>query len=188
MAAVKLGALKSREVVEGTARFLRDAGASNVVVDPVMVSTSGGRLLDEDATFAMTSALFPCATLVTPNLAEAALLVNMAVRNLEEMQEAAARILALGPKAVLVKGGHLEGDRATDVFMDVEGPRILKTEKKVGVEVRGTGCALSSLIAAHLARGVPVVEAVEQSRDMLGHALRNAYSVGAGPLLLGDFG
>ena len=185
--AVKIGALKSASVANPVARALAERRAVNVVIDPVMVSTSGGRLLDADGEAVLRGKLFPLATLVTPNLAEAAALADMPVHTVEEMKSAASYIRGLGPAAVLVKGGHLDGGDAVDVLLDDTGLQVLKSERKVRGEVRGTGCALSSLIAAWLARGLSIREAVDRSREMLGLALRSAYEMGGGVLHLGEF-
>jgi hydroxymethylpyrimidine/phosphomethylpyrimidine kinase len=186
--AVKVGALKSVAGTEVAARIFARPGTPKVVIDPVILSTSGGRLLDEDAISVVKTSLFRTAALVTPNLLEAGLLAGIPVQTIDDMILAASRILDFGPAAVLVKGGHLKGNTAEDVFADNTGEiRILHPIPKLGYEVRGTGCALSSLIAAWIARGLTTADAIEQSRSMLNYAVQNACDVGKGPRVLGDF-
>ena len=186
--AVKIGALKSAENVRAIAEILQKRPDIPVVLDPVILSTSGGRLLDEEAVDALRATLFPLLALVTPNLSEASDLTGLLVRDPQEMTAAAKKIARFGPKAVLVKGGHLGGAEATDVLLDTDGSiRVLETVQKAPYDVRGTGCALSSLIAGWIARGLEAAEAVQRSRRQLQGAIETASTSGAGPRTLGDF-
>ncbi len=177
--AAKTGMLSSAGVVSRVAELLRTHPAPILVVDPVMVAKGGHRLLSEDAAAAMTDELLPLATLATPNLAEAGVLAGFDVSDEISMVEAARAIQALGPKAVLVKGGHLAGD-PMDVLFD---GREIHRFTGARIETRnthGTGCTLSAALATLLAQGTPLVEAVERARDFLRRAMRHGPAVGGG--------
>jgi hydroxymethylpyrimidine/phosphomethylpyrimidine kinase len=185
--AVKTGALGSAGIVEALAEAARAPSFPPLVVDPVMRSTTGGALLDAEGSAALATRLLPRAALVTPNLAEAAVLACCEVASADQMERAARRILETGVGAVLVKGGHLGGDEAIDVFADRIGTvRVFSSPRLPVGKVRGTGCALASLVAALLARGATLMDAVERGRMILLHAMRGARRVGPGPLVL-DF-
>lgn len=176
--AAKTGALGSAEVVEIVAE--RASGFDfPLVVDPVMVSKHGAPLLDEAARSAMEKHLLPLATLLTPNAHEAAALLGREVRTLAEARDAARALGDRGPASVLVKGGHIEGD-PVDVLLhegtlqQLEAPRI-DTD-----QTHGAGCAYSAAIAAHLARGWAMPDAVQRAKTWLTEALRTAPHVGAG--------
>jgi hydroxymethylpyrimidine/phosphomethylpyrimidine kinase len=154
-------------------------GLPLVVVDPVMVAKSGDRLLDRDAEAAYRERLLPLATVLTPNLPEAEALLGHPVRTLAEMREAARALLALGPRAVVVKGGHLEGD-AVDVFGDAERLEELPAPRIATANTHGTGCTYSAAIAARLALGQPLLDAVRGAKVYLTEAIRRSYSVGHG--------
>ncbi|MEW5740037.1 MAG: bifunctional hydroxymethylpyrimidine kinase/phosphomethylpyrimidine kinase [Myxococcota bacterium] len=175
---VKTGALGNAAVVEVVAE--RAARLScPVVVDPVMVSKHGHALLADDAVRAFTKHLLPVTTLLTPNTQEAEALLGRPVRTVEEAREAARRLGGMGPRAVLVKGGHLEGD-AVDVLFhqgevhDFHAPRIHSPH------THGTGCTYASAIAAWLARGVPLLEAVPRAKTWLTEAIRTPPGLGHG--------
>ncbi|MEJ2731655.1 MAG: bifunctional hydroxymethylpyrimidine kinase/phosphomethylpyrimidine kinase, partial [Deltaproteobacteria bacterium] len=177
--AAKTGMLSSAGVVSRVAGLLRTHPAPILVVDPVMVAKGGHRLLAEDAVAAVTEELLPLATLVTPNLPEAGVLAGGEVNDEAAMVEAARAIQALGPKAVLVKGGHMAGD-PVDVLFDgreihrFTGPRIETRH------THGTGCTLSAALATLLAQGTPLVAAVGRARDFLRRAMRHGPAVGGG--------
>ncbi len=182
--AVKIGALGNSKVVIAIGRLMLNSGLP-IVVDPVIRSTSGGELLDNDGVTAMREHLIPMATLVTPNLAEASVLCGIPVGNVEDMTEAAQIALGLGARAVLIKGGHLDGSRVVDVFASRESGTITLEDDRLDVgEVRGTGCALASLIAAKLGCGVKMREAVEGARAILRGAMARSVKTGAGPRVL----
>ncbi len=177
--AVKIGMTYSGPIVEAIADALsRHASGVPLVVDPVMRATSGASLLRQDGEAALVRRLLPLATIVTPNLLEAQTLSGMAaVRDLAAMEEAARRIQAKTPGAVLVKGGHLEG-AATDVLC-VDGRIIpLKGERVDTPFTHGTGCALSAAIAASLAHGHGVVEAVREAKAYVSDLLRDGVQLG----------
>jgi hydroxymethylpyrimidine/phosphomethylpyrimidine kinase len=179
VAAAKTGMLASAAIVEAVAAAVARLRIAPLVVDPVMVAKSGDRLLDAAAERAYAERLFPLATLVTPNLHEAAALLGREVRDVAAMRAAARDLRALGAGAVLVKGGALKGD-AVDVFFD--GTRLVElTVPRVETpNVHGTGCTLSAAIAARLARGEDLLAAIRGAKAYLTEGLRRSYAVGRG--------
>jgi hydroxymethylpyrimidine/phosphomethylpyrimidine kinase len=146
-----------------------------VVLDPVMVAASGDPLLDKDAVDTLRTALIPRATLITPNLAEAAALLGEEVaRNEAEMAAQARKLLIFGAKAVLIKGGHAEGPEAADIFLDGEGEMRLSTQRVMTRNTHGTGCALSAAVAAELAKGVSLRVAVATGKAYVTAAIAAA--------------
>jgi hydroxymethylpyrimidine/phosphomethylpyrimidine kinase len=181
IAAAKTGMLSSREIIETVATELRDRRIDRLVVDPVMVSKSGFRLLRDDAVAALTRALLPLAMVVTPNLEEAAILSGEAIASVGDMKRAAEAILALGPRAVVVKGGHASFALATDVLLASDGMDVLLPEGEVQERsVHGTGCTFSAAIAARLALGDPLRPAVQRAKRYVTHVIQNATAVGHG--------
>ncbi len=186
--AVKTGMLGSEEGVSAVAASLaRWAGSIPIIVDPVMVSTSGSRLLAKGAEKALAKKLIPLAALITPNLHEAAALLDLeAAQNESEMRLQAERLLALGPSAVLIKGGHLSGPEAADIFYDGSRFRSYSAPRVAAKNTHGTGCTLSSAIAAFLVKGLPMEEAIAEAKAYLQGAIEQAAGLhigsGAGPL------
>ena len=176
----KTGMLATKEIANVVAEGLREFQLPNLVVDPVMVSATGHRLLDEDAVEALKTLLFPLATVVTPNLDEATILWGEKVEDLHGMKEAARAIKALGPRSVLVKGGHLAGPRVYDVLFDGERFEIWDAQKIATEHTHGSGCTLSAAIAAGLAKGQRVKEAVDTAQRYLHAALQCAIKIGKG--------
>lgn len=188
IAAVKTGMLPTRETIEVTAEMIEHCRLPNVVVDPVIRSTSGFDLIDESAMKFLIERLLPLARVITPNMAEAERLTGFEVSDLDGMKRAAERIYELAkPKirnrSVLVKGGHLP-DEATDVLFDGERFQLFRAPKIATRNTHGTGCTLSSAIAALLANGCEVAEAIAQAKRYLEAALQSAPNLGhgAGPL------
>lgn len=185
--AVKIGMLHSPEVVQAVASAIDRHALPHVVLDPVMVATSGAVLIDSPAITALVSELFGRAVLVTPNLDEASLLVGRTLTNKDDMQSAALELLAKGAKAVLVKGGHLAGDVVSDL-LQVAGaaPHWMRGARIATANTHGTGCTLSSAIAAYLALGLSLIDAVEAARTYVRGALTAGANVktgqGGGPL------
>jgi hydroxymethylpyrimidine/phosphomethylpyrimidine kinase len=180
--AVKIGMLATPEVVATVARGLRRHLAGSgvpVVLDPVMVAKSGATLLQDDAVAALRDELLSLATLVTPNLPELARLTGLPVESEEERTRAAQSLTALGP-AVLAKGGHGEGDEVVDLLVTGEGVFRFAHPRVATRSTHGTGCTLSSAIAARLGAGEPLPRAVEGAIDYLTGALRAAYPLGSG--------
>lgn len=164
--AVKIGMLSQPDVIEAVAQGLDRHGISQIVLDPVMVATSGDRLLATEAIDTLRRTLLPKAHIVTPNLPEAATILDEPLAEDERsMQDQAERILALGPKAVLVKGGHAAGVESTDILVDASGMRRFPSPRIETPNTHGTGCTLSSAIAAYLARGLPLEEAIGAAKD-----------------------
>jgi hydroxymethylpyrimidine/phosphomethylpyrimidine kinase len=179
--AAKTGMLASAAIVQAAADALGETGVPNLVVDPVFVSKHGHALLEEDAVRALRDRLLPLATLVTPNLPEATGLAGFEVSTRDLMQDAAEVILAMGPAAVLVKGGHLErAADADDLFFDGDRMVWISGERIDTTNTHGTGCTLSSAIAAHLARGAELAEAVRAGKAFVTEAIRNALELGDG--------
>ncbi|MBN1887441.1 MAG: bifunctional hydroxymethylpyrimidine kinase/phosphomethylpyrimidine kinase [Thermoflexales bacterium] len=170
--AVKTGMLSNAAIVEAVAEGLRRHAVRALVVDPVMVAKSGDPLLREDACSALVERLLPLATVVTPNLPEAGVLTGASVVTLDDMREAARRIHALGPAWVVVKGGHLQqaGD-VVDLLFDGQAFHEYRSPRLETRNTHGTGCTFASAIAAGLAKGLPVVEAVSQAKTYLASVL-----------------
>lgn len=179
-AAIKTGMLATAELVSTVARAIDDHGLEGFVLDPVMVATSGDRLLDEDAVEAVTDELLPLATLVTPNLHEARMLTGLSVTSVDEMRAAGERLLQMGAGAALVKGGHLEDDEAVDLLIDGTGVRTWRRPRIATARTHGTGCTLSSACAAALARGAPLTDAVSAAIDFVARAIATAPELGGG--------
>jgi hydroxymethylpyrimidine/phosphomethylpyrimidine kinase len=185
--AVKIGMLHSPEIVQAVASAIDRHVLPHVVLDPVMVATSGAVLIDSPAVASLVRELFGRAVLVTPNLDEASLLVGRPLVNEADMQAAAHELLAKGARAVLVKGGHLAGDVVSDL-LQVAGaaPHWMRAPRIATANTHGTGCTLSSAIAAHLALGYTLVGAVEAARAYVRGALAAGAAVktgqGGGPL------
>ena len=182
--AVKIGMLHSSAVIRTVAERLAHYRVSRIVVDPVMVAKSGARLLEDEAVAALRSALIPLATVITPNLPEASALLGWTVREVSQIEEACRALARLGPQAVLLKGGHLAGPTSPDwLYLAAEGTvTVLPADRVETANTHGTGCTLSSAIAAYLARGFDILEAVRRAKDYLTAALRAGavYRLGRG--------
>lgn len=179
VAAMKTGMLANRAIVEAVVRSVVELRLPAPVVDPVMVAKGGDRLLDPAAERAYVELLFPLARVVTPNLMEAAALLGRPIAALDAMREAARELKAMGPQAALVKGGHLPGD-AIDVLCDDEGLLELPAPRIDTANTHGTGCTYSAAIAARLALGASLREAVTGAKQYVTEAIRRSYSVGRG--------
>ncbi len=177
--AVKTGMVASAPLIRVIADRLTHYQVQNLVVDPVMVSTSGSRLLEEEALEALREQLLPLATLITPNIPEAEVLSGLSIRDGRGMEEAARVIGDACGCAVLCKGGHVIRD-ADDVLYDRGRLRWFRGERIDNPNTHGTGCTLSSAIAANLALGLPLEEAVARAKDYLSGALRAMLDLGAG--------
>lgn len=177
--AVKIGMLGNADAVRAAARRLRFYQAENVVLDPVMVSTSGRRLLDEAAVKLLEQTLFPLARLITPNLPEAEALCGFPVRSGEEMERAARLLADRTGAAVLLKGGHLAGG-ADDLLADKGKTQWFPGKRVNNPNTHGTGCTLSCAIACRLAQGSPLPESVRQAKEYLTRALQAGLDLGKG--------
>ena len=182
--AIKIGMLHSPEVIEVVAAKLEQWGCPNVVVDPVMISKSGDKLLRDDAVVALRERLLPLATLITPNLPEASVLLKEAIETAEQMPGAARDLALLGPTGVLVKGGHLTGQTSHDLlFESTHGTmETFPCDRVETPNSHGTGCTLSSAITAGLARGLGLTQAVAQAKAYITGALKAGagYQTGKG--------
>lgn len=184
--AVKIGMLGDAALVETVADLLTAHPVPAVVLDPVMVATSGDPLVPPDAVEAIRDRLLPLATVITPNLAEAHAVTDLSVADEEEMEAAGRALVALGAGAALVKGGHGTGAEANDVLVSAHGVRWYGAPRLDTPNTHGTGCTLSSGIAAGLVRGLSLVDAVALAKDFLTRALRSSadltYGSGHGPV------
>ena len=178
--AAKSGMLASAPIIEAVADAVGEVRIPNLVVDPVFVSKHGHPLLQEDAVDALRTRMVPLAAVVTPNLPEAAGLAGFPVRTEEDMERAGEAILGLGPGAVLVKGGHLEGGEAIDLLVTADGVHPLSAERVDTPHTHGTGCVLSAAITAYLARGADLLRAVRAGKSFVTEAIRNHLEIGAG--------
>ena len=177
--AVKTGMLSSSAIVETVARELERHGIENLVVDPVMVAKSGDPLLRDEAVESVRTRLLPLAALVTPNVPEAETLTGLKIESDDDVREAARRIVAMGARTVVVKGGHRDGP-ATDLFFDGAEFTEFTSERFETVNTHGTGCTFASAAAAGLAQGKPLLEAVAQAKEYVTEAIRNSYPLGRG--------
>jgi len=185
--AIKIGMVHTPQLVEAIAATLGRYPKIPVVFDPVMVATSGHRLIEEETITTITEKLFPIADIITPNMDEASLLAGMEVKTLEDMRTAGEKILTYGCKNILLKGGHQESPTVTSLFFDENGSQhSFETEKLATVNIHGSGCTLSSAIAAYLARGEALYDAVALAQDYVFEAISSGKDVvtgkGNGPL------
>ncbi|AFD08810.1 bifunctional hydroxymethylpyrimidine kinase/phosphomethylpyrimidine kinase [Solitalea canadensis] len=185
--AIKIGMVHSAELAKGIAEILLKEPSIPVVLDPVMISTSGHKLIEDETVDVLTSHLFPLATVITPNLDEAAVLTGVKLDNVDDMQKAAIKLLETGCRSVLVKGGHLKSKVLYDVFVDANGNELVfEGEFIQSNNVHGTGCTLSSAIGAYLARGERLNVAISLARDYIKEVIEAGKDVrtgeGNGPL------
>jgi len=186
--AVKTGMLLNREIMAVVASQVEAWNLGNLVVDPVMVSRSGDRLIDNGAIAFLQDVLIPMAAVVTPNRFEAQILSGLEIASLDDMRSAAEKIHSLGAKAVLVKGGGMTGDlRGIDVWFDGTRLDVLKTENVDTANTHGTGCTLSAAISANLALGKDLFTAVTLAKNYVTTALKYALDIGEGQGPVGHF-
>ena len=185
--AVKIGMVHSVALVEVIAEVLAQYSDIPVVFDPVMIATSGDRLIEEDTIEAIKQKLFPLSAVITPNMDEAALLAGIGVKTVEDMQLAAAGIMAMKPGALLLKGGHLEKEELTSLLFEGNGIKTEYKSQRINTRnMHGSGCTLSSAIASFLARDYSLADAVANAQEYVHGAILNAANVicgkGNGPL------
>lgn len=185
--AIKIGMVHSVELAVTIASVLKDYPAIPVIFDPVMVATSGDKLIENGTIDTLKKVLFPLSALVTPNLDEAALLTEMEILNLEDMEAAAEKIIDFGCAAVLVKGGHLKGKQLFDIYLDKNGHKQMFQSEFVDTNnTHGTGCSLSSAIAAFTARKLDLIPAIAEAKIYIQQAIESGKDVktgkGNGPL------
>jgi hydroxymethylpyrimidine/phosphomethylpyrimidine kinase len=177
--ALKTGMLANREIIEVVAHKIRQHRLRNLVVDPVMVATSGDLLIEKNAVAALRSRLIPLAAVVTPNIPEAEELTGMSLRKAEDFAEAARQIIALGARSVVIKGGHRQGP-AVDLYYDGKSFRSLHAPRIRTKNTHGTGCTFSAAIAAYLAKGEKIEPAVALAKKYITRAISKAFPVGSG--------
>jgi hydroxymethylpyrimidine/phosphomethylpyrimidine kinase len=177
--AVKTGMLANKAIIEVVVTKIRERQLKNIVVDPVMVATSGDLLIEKNAVAALSAKLIPLATIVTPNIPEAEELTGMKLRTPKEIQLAAAQVVRMGAKSVVIKGGHRSGP-AVDLFYDGKAYCALNAPRIRTKNTHGTGCTFSAAIAAYLAKGENIERAVSSAKKYITQAIRSGFSVGAG--------
>ncbi len=186
--AVKTGMLPDRDTINAVVEQLGKHDVEKLVVDPVMISTGGDSLISESAADSLISELFPLAAVVTPNLSEASAITGLRVSTMEDMYTAAREIMKTGTGSVLIKGGHLEGSSSSiDLFFDGEKFFEYQSSRIATTNTHGSGCTLGAAIAAFLARGNHLQEAVSQAKKYVTGAIRNSYPLGHGNGPLGHF-
>ncbi|MGE0087314.1 MAG: bifunctional hydroxymethylpyrimidine kinase/phosphomethylpyrimidine kinase [Desulfococcaceae bacterium] len=185
--AVKIGMIPDTAVTEAIADALRSVSCP-IILDPVMISTSGFRLMSLDTQQSVIKKLFPLLYALTPNIPEAEVLCGEKIENAEQMKTAARKILETGVKRVVIKGGHLRGDTATDLAWDGIKVMEFSSLKIKGKEVHGTGCTFSSSLAANLALGRDFFDAAARAGNYTGECIRKAFSLGKGSLIISPAG
>jgi hydroxymethylpyrimidine/phosphomethylpyrimidine kinase len=185
--AVKTGALGSAGAVREVAAAIERLKLPRPVVDPVAIASSGARLIDKRGERAVREMLIPLARIVTPNVPEAEALSGVKIRNGDSLREAAVEILAMGTKAVVIKGGHF-ADRARSIDLYFDGRKFIEFRAlRQKSDAHGTGCAFSAAIAAHLARGAALEDSVSAAKDFVTRALAQSFKLGKGRALLDHF-
>lgn len=177
--AVKIGMLSSKDLILTISSYLKEYKAKNIVVDPVMVSTSGSKLIADEAIETMCEELFPLATVITPNIPEAEILSGMEIKSSDDMIKAAKEINKKYGCAVLCKGGHSLND-ANDLLFDGKEIKWFRGRRIDNPNTHGTGCTLSSAIASNLAKGMKLDEAIEKAKDYISNALLEMLDLGKG--------
>jgi hydroxymethylpyrimidine/phosphomethylpyrimidine kinase len=176
---VKIGMLYSKETVETVAKYMKEKKPRNIILDPVLESTSGTALLQEDGINVLKNTLFPLATVITPNLQEASFFAGMPVNDIPSMKEAAAILQSFGSLNILVKGGHLD-KLPVDVLYNGKKFFVFESQRIVTQNGRGLGCTFASAIAACLARGMNMEESVDMAKKYISKALNHPFKIGAG--------
>ena len=180
VAALKTGMLSSTEIVETVAKQLREYSPRNIVIDPVMLSKSKYPLLKPDAVECLKAGVFPLATVITPNVPEAELLADCEIQTLDDAKAAAKVIQKYGCQSVLVKGGHLLGEKSTDVLYTDGAFTLYEAERIETKNTHGTGCTYSAAIATHLGLGKNLVDAIQSAKDYITNAIRYSLDIGGG--------
>ena len=179
-AAAKTGMLSSVEIIETVAAAVREHRLAKLVVDPVMVAKGGAKLLRDEAVAALQDLLLPLAAVVTPNLPEAEVLLGRSISGLDEQRRAARDLLVLGPRAVVVKGGHGEGADSIDVLVAGDAELELPGQRFATTNTHGSGCVFSAAIAAELAKGAALTEAVSAAKAFVSAAIETSLALGGG--------
>jgi hydroxymethylpyrimidine/phosphomethylpyrimidine kinase len=185
--ATKTGLLANAAIVEAVSAAIHELDLPLLVVDPVLVSTSGARLLDDDGVQALRLELLPRARVVTPNLPEAEALSGRRIRSAADGRDAARRIRDMGPRAVIITGGHASGSEASDLLLDGEVFHEFRVSRVAGRATHGTGCTFASAVAAHLALGRTLPDAAERAQQYVAGAIAHAPRIGRGSSPLDHF-
>jgi len=180
ISAIKTGMLANASVINSVAECIKKYKCNKYILDPVMISKSGYHLLEQEAIDALENKLFPLATLITPNIYEAQVLSNMKIVSLEDVEIAGRILLRKGVSAVLIKGGHLLNEKATDTLIMPEGIEYFPSEWIETKNTHGTGCTYSAAIATHLAKGMTIIDAVATAKEYISGAIRYGLSLGKG--------
>ncbi len=179
--AVKIGMLSTGEIVSSVSEKISEYGLNNIVLDPVMVSSSGHSLLYENAKEILINQLFPQIDLLTPNILEAQEITGMDIRSDKDMKSAAEKIKLLGPENILIKGGHLDNsDEAIDILYDGSSFHEFRAERVHTKNTHGTGCTYSAAICAGLAKGLSIYDAVSVAKIFITSAIKNSFDIGSG--------
>jgi len=178
--AAKTGMLASAEIIEAVAAAIQEHGIRNLVVDPVMVAKGGARLLHNDAIAALYRYLLPLAAVLTPNIPEAEVLLGRPLKTLDDRRQAARDLVALGPRAAVLKGGHVEASAAIDIYWDGVEMVELTARRVATKNTHGSGCAFSAAITASLAKGEDPLEAVEAAKAFITAAIEHSLELGSG--------
>ncbi|MBN1904336.1 MAG: bifunctional hydroxymethylpyrimidine kinase/phosphomethylpyrimidine kinase [Deltaproteobacteria bacterium] len=180
--AVKTGMLANPAIVKAVSDTLREYSIKNIVVDPVMIAKSGDALLSKAACNTVIKKLLPIATVVTPNIHEAEAMVGIRIESIDDMKKAGVMIKEMGCGFVVIKGGHMEGKdpMATDVVFNGKEHLLLSEKRYETMSCHGTGCTFSAAIAAGLAKGYPVIKAIEQAKAFITAAIRDSFKIGNG--------
>ncbi|WP_139489552.1 bifunctional hydroxymethylpyrimidine kinase/phosphomethylpyrimidine kinase [Brevibacillus dissolubilis] len=178
--ALKTGMLFNAEIIRAVASVIKKHQVKKVVVDPVMVAKGGAKLLLDEAVAALQDSLLPLSYLITPNLPEAEVLTGMTIRSETDMEEAARRIHEMGPRHVMMKGGHLESEELVDLLFDGEEFYRFPHKRFDTRHTHGTGCTFSAALTAELAKGTELIHAVERAKVFIIEAIRTAPEIGAG--------
>ena len=176
---IKIGMLANQAIIETVAEAIEDEDAY-VVLDPVMVATSGDKLLEDGAIKALKEKLIPLCDVITPNVPEAEILTGMKIEDVDDLGKAGAKLLDMGAYAAVMKGGHLEGKMVVDVLVSDDENAMMTAPRIRSKHTHGTGCTLASAIAANMALGVPLDEAVNTAREFVFEAIRSAPKLGQG--------
>ena len=178
---LKIGMVSNTETISTLTSFLKKHPNLPIVLDPVMISKSGFHLLESKAESALIKMLIPLATLVTPNIPEAEVILQEKISSVSDMKKAGEKIHKLGPKYVLMKGGHLEGQCSTDLLFDGKTWHEFSTKRMPTKNTHGTGCTLSAAICANIAKGHSIEDSVAMAKDYVTKAIKWSFSIGQGP-------
>ena len=178
--AVKIGMLSSLEIIQAVYSSLKDKKLTKLVLDPVMISKSGFQLIEEDAVSAMKQKLIPISGLITPNTHEASKLTGIEIKNTDDMKKAAEKLFELGCLNVLVKGGHLNGTECNDILFNGKEFSLYSSPRYLTKNTHGTGCTLSSAIAANLAKDFSMEDSIEMAKSYISGAIENSLAIGHG--------